>query len=59
HCYADRRKMTFYFGENRHFLLGVDRRRAESVRNVKNTNGRMPFEQKVRAANEAEDEWLD
>ena len=33
------------------------RRRAESVRNVKNTNGRMPFEQKVRAANEAEDEW--
>ena len=35
------------------------RRRAESVRNVKNTNGRMPFEQKVRAANEAEDEWLD
>lgn len=35
------------------------RRRAESVRNVKNTNGRMPFEQKVRAANEAEDKWPD
>ena len=35
------------------------RRRAESVRNVKNTNGQMPFEQKVRAANEAEDEWPD
>ena len=35
------------------------RRRAESVRNVKNTNGRLPFEQKVRAANEAEDEWPD
>ena len=33
------------------------RRRAESVRNVKTTNGQMPFEQKVRAANEAEDEW--
>lgn len=35
------------------------RRRAESVRNVKNTNGRLPFEQKIRAANEAEDEWPD
>ena len=35
------------------------RRRAESVRNVKNTNGRLPFEQKVRAANGAEDEWPD
>ena len=35
------------------------RRRAESVRNVKNTNGLLPFEQKVRAANEAEDEWPD
>lgn len=35
------------------------RRRAESVRNVKNTNGLLPFEQKVRAANKAEDEWPD
>lgn len=35
------------------------RRRAESVRNVKNTNGRMPFEQKIHAENDVEDEWLD
>ena len=35
------------------------RRRAESVRNVKNTNGLLPFEQKIRAANEAEDKWPD
>ena len=35
------------------------RRRAESVRNVKQTNGRLSFEQKVRSADEAEDEWPD
>lgn len=34
------------------------RRRADSVRNVKQTNGRLSFEQKVRAADETEDEWL-
>ena len=32
------------------------RRRADSVRNVKRTNGRLSFEQKVRAE---EDEWPD
>ena len=32
------------------------RRRADSVRNVKQTNGRLSFEQKVRAE---EDEWPD
>ena len=35
------------------------RRRADSVRNVKQTNGRLSFEQKVRAVDESEDEWLD
>ena len=40
------------------------RRRADSVRNVKQTNGRLSFEQKVRTEDEAEDEvvedeWLD
>lgn len=35
------------------------RRRADSVRNVKQTNGRLSFEQKVRPADEPEDEWLD
>ena len=35
------------------------RRRADSVRNVKGTNGRLSFEQKVRAENDVEDEWLD
>lgn len=40
------------------------RRRADSVRNVKQTNGRLSFEQKVRTGGEAEDEvaedeWLD
>ena len=40
------------------------RRRADSVRNVKQTNGRLSFEQKVRTEGEAEDEvvaneWLD
>ena len=40
------------------------RRRADSVRNVKQTNGRLSFEQKVRTEDGAEDavvedEWLD
>ena len=36
------------------------RRRAESVRNVKNTNGRIPFEEKIRRLDDgAEDEWPD
>ena len=35
------------------------RRRADSARNVKQTNGRLSFEQKVRSADEAEDEWPD
>ena len=35
------------------------RRRADSVRNVKQTNGRLSFEQKVCVADEPEDEWLD
>ena len=32
------------------------RRKADSIRNVKQTNGRLSFEQKVRAE---EDEWPD
>ena len=35
------------------------RRRTDSVRNVKQTNGRLSFEQKVRLADETEDEWPD
>ena len=35
------------------------RRRADSVRNVKQTNGRLSFEQKVRDEDEVEDEWPD
>ena len=35
------------------------RRKANSVRSVKQTNGRLTFEQKVRAVDESEDEWLD
>ncbi len=35
------------------------RRRADSVRNVKQTNGRLSFEQKIGVADGAEDEWLD
>ena len=36
------------------------RRRAESVRNVKNTNGRIPFEEKIRRLDKGvEDEWPD
>ena len=37
----------------------VRRRRADSVRSVKQTNGRLSFVQKVRAVDETEDEWLD
>ena len=33
------------------------RRRTDSVRNVKGTNGRLSFEQKVRSADETEDKW--
>ncbi len=36
------------------------RRRTESVRNVKNTNGRIPFEEKIRRLDDGvEDEWPD
>lgn len=35
------------------------RRRAESVKNVKRTNGRISFEQRVREAWEDGDEWQD
>ena len=35
------------------------RRRAESVNNVKRTNGRISFEHRVREAWEEGDEWLD
>ena len=37
----------------------VRRRRADSVRNVKQTSGRLSFEQKVREADDPEDEWPD
>ena len=35
------------------------RRRAESIRNVKRTNGRITLEQRVREAWEEDDEWQD
>ena len=35
------------------------RRRAQSVQNVKKTNGRISLEQRVRGAWEEDDEWLD
>ena len=35
------------------------RRRAESVRNVKRTNGRITLEQRVREAWEEDDVWQD
>ena len=35
------------------------RRRADSVANVKRTNGRLRFEQIVRGANGSDDEWQD
>ncbi len=37
----------------------IRRRRADSVRNVKNTNGRLPFEQKIHVEDDMEDEWPD
>ena len=37
----------------------IRRRRADSVRNVKQTNGRLSSEQKVHDEDEMEDEWLD
>lgn len=45
---------SFRFSEDE-----LRRRRAESVRNVKKTNGRISFEKRVREAWEDEDEWLD
>ena len=38
---------------------GLRRRRAESVNNVKTTNGRVSLEQRVRGAWEEGDEWQD
>lgn len=35
------------------------RRRADSIANVKRTNGRLRFEQIVRDANGSDDEWQD
>lgn len=35
------------------------RRRANSVHNVKQTNGRLSFEQKIRVSDDVEDEWPD
>ena len=35
------------------------RRRAESVQNVRKTNGRVSLEQRVRGAWEEDDEWQD
>ena len=35
------------------------RRRAESVQNVRKTNGRISLEQRVRGAWEEDDEWQD
>jgi len=38
----------------------IRRRRAESVRNVKSTNGRLPFQEKIRKPDDGvEDEWPD
>lgn len=45
---------SFQFSED-----GLRRRRAESVSNVKRTNGRISFEKRVREAWEEGDEWLD
>ena len=39
HCYADRRKMTFCFGENRQFQVGVDIRQLEHSYSVENIDG--------------------
>ena len=45
---------TYQFGDE-----DLGRRRAESVQNVKKTNGRISLEQRVREAWEEDDEWLD
>ena len=45
---------TYQFGDE-----DLRRRRAESVQNVKKTNGRISLEQRVRGAWEEDDEWLD
>ena len=45
---------AFQFSED-----DLRRRRAESVQNVKKTNGRISLEQRVREAWEEDDEWLD
>ena len=45
---------TYQFGDE-----DLRRRRAESVQNVKKTNGRISLEQRVREAWEEDDEWLD
>lgn len=38
----------------------IRRRRMESVRNVKNTNGRLPFKENIRKPDDGvEDEWPD
>ena len=37
----------------------LTRRRAESVKNVRKTNGRISLEQRVRGAWEEDDEWQD
>ena len=45
---------TYQFGDE-----DLRRRLAESVQNVKKTNGRISLEQRVRGAWEEDDEWLD
>lgn len=45
---------TYQFGDE-----DLRRRRAESVQNVKKTNGRISLEQRVCGAWEEDDEWLD
>ena len=45
---------TYQFGDE-----DLRRRRAESVQNVKKTNGRISLEQRVREAWEEDDEWQD
>ena len=45
---------SFQFSEE-----DLRRRRAESVRNVKQTNGRISFEKRVREASEDDDGWQD
>ena len=45
---------TYQFGDE-----DLRRRRAESVNNVKKTNGRISLEQRVRGAWEEDDEWQD